>query len=100
VIHNHPIANRKSAAARTNFDDQTTGLMPGNHSLITFRAFAQVLVINATNVRTANSGSFDPEQNFPMFWMRHWQSAKFNSIVSGKKCGLHGLLDYRHVVDP
>jgi hypothetical protein len=50
VINDDAISGMEAAASGPGFDDLTGGLVAGNDSLIAFRPFAQVLVIDAADV--------------------------------------------------
>jgi hypothetical protein len=55
VINDHPVVHTKAPTAWANFYDLATGLVAGNHSLITLRPFPEVLVVDATDIGTADS---------------------------------------------
>jgi hypothetical protein len=65
--------------------------MARNDSLVSFRALAQVFVVDATDIGAADRRSLYPEQNFSVTGMRDRESAEFNFTVSGQKCSSHVL---------
>jgi hypothetical protein len=54
VVHNHAVADAKTSAAGAGLHDLTAGLMARDYALISFRAFAEVLVIDAADIRTTD----------------------------------------------
>ena len=54
VVDDHPVVQIKAPTAWANFYDLTTGLVAGNHSLITLRPFPEVLVVDATDIGTTD----------------------------------------------
>jgi hypothetical protein len=54
VVHNHAVADAKTPAAGASLHDLPAWLMARDYALISFRAFAEVLVIDAADVRTAD----------------------------------------------
>ena len=91
VINDHPVAHSKTTTAGANLHDLTAGLMAGNHSLITFGPFPKVLMVDATDVGTADSGGLHPKQNFAVPGARRRQSAEIHPAIAGKKRSSHAL---------
>ncbi len=54
VVHNNAIADAKTPAAGAGLHDLTAGLMARDYALISFRAFAQMLVIDAADIRATD----------------------------------------------
>jgi hypothetical protein len=50
MVNKNAVAGFEPAASRAGFYDEAGGLVPGDHSLVSFRAFAKVLTINAADV--------------------------------------------------
>jgi hypothetical protein len=54
MVYNHPVADPKTPATRPSGYNLAARLMAGNNSLIALRPIAQVLVIDASDIRTAD----------------------------------------------
>jgi hypothetical protein len=54
MVYNHAVANSKPPAPRASGYNLTARFMTGDNPLIAFRPFAQMLVINASDIRTAD----------------------------------------------
>src|SRR5437868_537855 len=91
VIHDHSVAHAKTPASRTNIYDLTTRLVTGDDSLIALGAFAQMLVVNTTDVGTTNRGGLDFQQNFAVKGTGYRDRAKIESIIAGQKRSSHAL---------
>ncbi len=66
VIDNHAIAALEASAPRPLSHNLPAWLVAGDHALVAFRPLAEMLVINAANVGTADGGRLDAQQNFSM----------------------------------
>src|ERR1022692_1166036 len=97
VVHNHTIARFETATALALSHDLSAWLVPRDHSLVAFRPLAQMLVIDAANIRPANCRSLDPKQNFPMTRLRHRYRAHFDRRVPRQKRRSHRLF---HLLSP
>ena len=92
VIDDDAIARFEAAAARSRGDDLAAGLVPGDHSLVAFGAFAQMLVINAANIGAADRRCLYAQQNLPMARLGHRHSAHLNGRVARQeRCGHRGF---------
>src|SRR5579864_1104437 len=94
VIHDHAVADFKAPATLSHLDDFAAWLMAGDNSLVTFGSLAEMLVINAADIGTADRGGLNPDQNFAVVRARNRNRAKFDSVVSRKKRGSH-ILSHR-----
>jgi hypothetical protein len=96
VIDDDSVANSETPAAGAGLYDLTAGLMTGNNPLISFRAFAEVLVIDASDIRATDCGCLYPKQGLAMAgtWYRH--GAEFNAAVARQKRGAHALFNVLH----
>jgi hypothetical protein len=63
VIYNNPIADFKPSASWTSIDNLSCRLVTGNNALVAFRPLAEMLVVDAPNVRAANGRRFDAKKN-------------------------------------
>jgi hypothetical protein len=91
VIDDHAIANLEATAARPGSDDLTRGLVAGDDTLVAFRTFAQVLVIDGANVRTADGGSFDREKHLTVTGLRYRHVSQLDGTVPREKRSFHRL---------
>src|ERR1035441_7568606 len=89
VIHNHPVAHAEAAASRARLDDLPARFVTGHHALIAFRTLAQVLVIDAAYVRTADGGGLHAEQHFAVAGHRHGHFLQFDRAVAGEVRAFH-----------
>jgi len=55
-------------------------------SMVALRPFAEMLVIDASDVRAADGRGLDSDQNFTMTRPRDGNGAKFHFVVSRQKC--------------
>src|SRR5208337_3983715 len=97
VVDDDAIAGLEAAAPRTFRDNLAAGFVAGNNALISFRAFSEVLVINAADVGAADGRSFDPQQNFAMSGSGHRYITHFDGRITGQVGGSHGVL---HCLSP
>ena len=91
VIHDYSVAHAKTSASWTNIYDLTARLVSCDHSLIAFGAFAQVLVVNTSNVGTTNRGGLDLHENFAVKGTGYGNRAEIESIIAGQKRSSHAL---------
>jgi hypothetical protein len=92
VINDHAIAGLEAAAALAGSNYLAAWLVAGDHALVSFGTFAEVLVIDAANVGAADGGGFDAEQHLSVAWSGDGHGAQFDGRVSGQEgCG-HGLV--------
>ena len=91
MIDDYSISCFESSTAGTGRNDLACRLMPCDYALITFRAFAQVLVIDCADIRSADGRSLDGEENFAMarFWDRNF--SHFHGAVPRKERRFHHL---------
>jgi hypothetical protein len=82
VIDDHTITLAETTAAWSDPDDLTARFVPGNHALIALRPFAQMLVVNTSNIRAAYSGGFHEEKDFSMPWLRIGDLAAIHRAVA------------------
>jgi hypothetical protein len=82
VIDDHTVANPKTTAPRTDLYNLATGLVTGDDSLVSLRTFAEMLVIDTANIRTADSGRLYSKQHFAVRRLRKRHAAEFNFIVT------------------
>ena len=54
VIHNHAVARLETAATLARSHNLAAWLVPGDYALVAFRSLAQMLVINAADIRPAD----------------------------------------------
>jgi hypothetical protein len=66
VIHDNPIADFEPSASWASIDNLSCRLVTGNNTLVAFRPLAEMLVVDASNVRTANGRRFDTKKNLAM----------------------------------
>jgi hypothetical protein len=50
VIHDHAVAYLETAATRTGFDNLSAWFVAGDYSLVAFRTFAKMLVVDCADV--------------------------------------------------
>ncbi|OPZ66199.1 MAG: hypothetical protein BWY83_02949 [bacterium ADurb.Bin478] len=82
VIDDYPVAFLKSPTARTNPGDLSARLVPGDHpALIALHAFAQMLVINAANVRPADRRGFHLDKRLAV-------SRSWNLKILQRRCAV------------
>src|ERR1035437_7956207 len=89
VVHDDAVTDVETPAAGAGFHNLPTGLVSRDHTLISLGAFPEMFVINGANIRAANGGSLDAEQNLAMTRHRHWHGSKFDGTVSRKVGCLH-----------
>jgi hypothetical protein len=96
VIDDDSVAHSETPAAGASLYDLTAGLMTRNDPLISFRSFAKVLVIDASDIRSTDCGCLYPKQGLAMAgtWYRH--GAKFNAAVARQKRSPHALFNVLH----
>jgi hypothetical protein len=78
VVNNHAIAGFETAATLTGCDNLAAWFVACDYSLVTFRPLAEMLVIDAANIRAADGRSFHAQQDFPVAWGRHGDSAQLD----------------------
>ena len=64
MIDDHAIAHAESPAAGTGLHDLAARLVPRDHALVAFGTLAQVLVVNAADIRAADGGGLHAKQHF------------------------------------
>jgi hypothetical protein len=96
MIDDYAVADAKTPTTRTDFYDLPTGFMAGDYTLISFWPLAEMLVVNAANVRTADRRDLHPEEHFAVRGSRNRQAPQLNFVISGKVCGPHALLAGLH----
>ena len=64
VIDDDAVAHAEAAAAGAGLDDLAAGLVAGDHALVAFGTLAQMLVIDAADVGTADGRGLHAEQHF------------------------------------
>jgi hypothetical protein len=92
VIHDHAVAHAEAAAARARLDDLPARLVAGHHALVAFRTLAQVLVIDAADVRAADGGRLHAKQHFAVAGHRNGHLLQFDRAVAGEVCAFHCLI--------
>ena len=97
VVHNHAIAGLEAAAARAFSDDLAAGFMAGDDALVAFRAFAEVLVIDAADVGTADRRGLHAQQHLSMARSRHGHGTQLDGAVSGQERSGHRLFHLTHL---
>jgi hypothetical protein len=94
VIHNHPFAQPEAPAAVPDLLDLAAWFMSGDNALVSLWPFAKVLVIDATDIGTANRRGLDSEQNLTVPRARHLHRSEFDRTVSRQErrlhCPIHG----------
>src|SRR5947207_892462 len=91
VIHDHPVAHLEPAAARAGRDDLSRRLVSGDHALVAFRAFSEMLAIDSANIRAANGRSFHGEKHLAMSRLRYRNISYLDGAVPRKKRRFHHL---------
>jgi hypothetical protein len=91
MIDNNSIACFEEPATRAGFNNLAAWLVPRDNSLITLRPFAEMLVINTANVRTADCGSLHADQDLTVIRAWNRDRPKFHRAISGQICCLHCL---------
>src|ERR1035438_3467176 len=83
VIYDHAVAHDEAAASGPRLDDLPGGFVAGHHSLVAFRTLAQMLVIDAADIRTADGGRFHAKQHFAVAGRRNGHLFQFDRAVAG-----------------
>jgi hypothetical protein len=83
VIDDDAITDLEGAAARALFYYLPGGLVTRDYTLITFRALSEVFVVNASDVRAADRGSHDSQQDFTVPRFRNGHGPNFDGTVAG-----------------
>jgi hypothetical protein len=96
VIDDDSIANSEAPAAGAGLYDLTAWLMTGNNPLISFRTFAEVFVIDTSDIRAADCGCLYPEQDLAMAGTRYRHGTEFNSAVARQIRSTHALFNVLH----
>jgi hypothetical protein len=96
VIDDDSVANSEAAAAGAGLYDLTAWLMTRNNPLISFRTFAEVFVIDTSDIRATDCGCLYPEQDLAMAGTRHRHGAEFNSAAARQIRSTHALLNILH----
>ena len=89
VIDDHAVAQAEAAASGTGLDDLAARFVTGHHALVALGALAQMLVIDAADVRTADGGRLHAEQHFAVARDRDGHLFQFDGAVAGKECACH-----------
>jgi hypothetical protein len=55
----------------------------GDNSLIAFHPFAEVLVVDTSDIRTANGRSLHTQQHLAMAWLRNRGLSEFHGVIAG-----------------
>src|SRR2546430_1159264 len=63
--------------------------MAGDHALVAFRSFAEVLAVNAADVRTANRRRLHPKENFAVTGTRVGHFAQLGCAVAREISSRH-----------
>jgi hypothetical protein len=66
MVHKNAIASLEPATAWARLHDQPGGLVPDNDSLVSFRALAEVLMVDATDIGAADGRCFYLQQYLAM----------------------------------
>jgi hypothetical protein len=77
------------STARPDCDNLPARFMASYHTLISFGAFSDVLVKYAANIRSADSGSFDTQQDFTVARAAHGVFAEFGRTVAREHSSKH-----------
>ena len=93
VIDDDAVAHAEAAAAGARLDDLAARLVAGDHALVAFRAFAQVLVIDAADVRAADGGRLHAQQHFAVARLGDGHFFQFDRAVAGQDMRL-SLFDH------
>ena len=91
MIHDHAIAFAEAAASGAGLHDLPARLVPGDHSLVAFRPLAQMLVINAADIRAADGGGLHAQQHFAVSGLRNRHLPHLHRAIAGQ--------DTRRVID-
>jgi hypothetical protein len=83
MIENHAIANAEPGATRSDSDDLSAWLVPGDHVTIRFVAATQMFAINGSDVTTADTRGFHLDKDLTVTRFRNWLRAKFDFAISG-----------------
>ena len=89
VIDDDAVAHAEAAAAGAGLDDLAGGLVPGDHALVAFGTLAQMLVIDAADVRAADGGRLHAKQHFAVAGRRNGHLFQFDGAVAGEECACH-----------
>ncbi len=89
VINDDTVAHAEAAASGTRLHDLPAGLVPRHHALVAFGTLAQMLVIDAADVRAADSGCLHTKQHFAMAGRGDGHFFQFDRAVAGEECACH-----------
>ena len=84
VVEDDTIAEPAFAAAWTDFDDASTGLVARDDVLVGFGAFAEVFPVDRPDIGPADGGSARADENLAFPGVGDGESAKLDGGVSGK----------------
>jgi hypothetical protein len=82
VIHDDAIAQAESPAAGPRFHDLAARFVARDDALVAFRSLAQVLVINAADVRPADGGGLHAQQHFAVARFGNRRVEEFHGAVA------------------
>src|ERR1035438_675296 len=97
VVNDYAIARPEAAAALAGGHNQPSGFVSDDDALIAFRTFAKMLVIDAADIRAADGGGLDAQQNFSVAGCWHGHSAQFDGRVPGQVRRGHGVFHGFHL---
>jgi len=83
MIENHAIANAELGATRSDSDDLSAWLVPGDHVAIRFVAATQMFAINGSDITTADTRGFHLDKDLTVTRFRNWLRTKFDFAISG-----------------
>src|SRR5271165_3708458 len=92
MVDDHAAAFGEAAATGADLDDLAAGLVAGDHSLVAFGALAQVLMVDAADVGTADGGSLHAEEHLSVAGNRNGYVSQFHGAVAGQKRASHDLI--------
>ena len=89
VIHDDAVAHGEAAASGAGLHDLAAGLVACHHALVTFRTLAQMLVINAADVRAADGGRLHAKQHFAVAGYRNRHLFQYDGAIAGEERAFH-----------
>src|ERR1019366_10574986 len=82
VIHDGAVAHIETPATGTDLDDLSTRFVAGDHSLVAFRTFAEMFVVDCADVGAADGRSPDRNENLTVTWFGHRHNSDLDRAVS------------------